>query len=198
MDLMDSSLLQLIRARRAELEAAAAVERDDEEAQRLEGSFIDFVEAAWPALDPAEYQPNWAVDALCEHLQAAVNGDIRHLLVNFPPRCGKTLVTSVCFPAWVWAQSKKTFFKGPQVRFLCGSYNHDLSLTNSNSTRRLILSPWYQSLWGQHLVPRGSLPMLGPTRLKAMAAQPHHVSHRRSDRAAPSGTSNPRRRPPLS
>ena len=70
------SLLELIRSRRAELEVAAALERDDEEAQRLEGSFIDFVEAAWPALDPAEYQPCWAIDALCEHLQAVSEGQI--------------------------------------------------------------------------------------------------------------------------
>jgi len=145
---MDSNLLELIRARRAELEAAAARGRDDELAQQLEGSFIDFVEAAWPALDPAEYQRCWAIDALCEHLQAVSEGQIRHLLVNAPPRCSKTTVASIFFPAWTWAQSERTFLKGPQVRFLCGSYNHDLSLTNSNSTRRLILSPWYQSLWG--------------------------------------------------
>src|SRR6516164_2816517 len=148
MDPMDSNLLELIRARRAELEAAAARGRDDELAQQLEGSFIDFVEAAWPAIDPAEYQPCWAIDALCEHLQALSEGQIRHLLVNFPPRCAKTTVASIFYPAWTWAQSQKTFLKGPQVRFLCGSYNHDLSLTNSNSTRRLILSPWYQRLWG--------------------------------------------------
>ena len=143
-----NSLLELIRARRTELEAAAALGRDDERAQQLEGSFIDFVEAAWPALDPAEYHSSWAIDALCEHLQAVSEGQIRHLLVNAPPRCSKTTVASIFFPAWTWAQSERTFLKGPQVRFLCGSYNHDLSLTNSNSTRRLILSPWYQSLWG--------------------------------------------------
>ena len=57
MDLMDSNLLELIRARRIELEAAAARGRDDELARQLEGSLIDFVEAAWPAIDPAEYQP---------------------------------------------------------------------------------------------------------------------------------------------
>src|SRR5215510_2393684 len=119
-----------------------------EKAERLEASLIDFVREAWPAIDPAEYQRCWAIDALCEHLQAVVSGDIRHLLVNFPPRCAKTTVASIFFPAWVWAQSQRSFLKGPQVRFLCGSYNHDLSLTNSNSTRRLILSPWYQSLWG--------------------------------------------------
>src|SRR5262245_64753027 len=82
------SLLELIRARRAELEVAAALGRDDEPAQRLEGSLIGFVEAAWPAIDPTEYQPCWAIDALCEHLQAVSEGQIRNLLVNIPPRCG--------------------------------------------------------------------------------------------------------------
>ena len=86
---MDSALLELIRARRTELELAAAVGRDEEQAQRLEGSFIDFVEAAWPALDPAEYQSCWAIDALCEHLQALSEGQIRNLLVNISPRRGK-------------------------------------------------------------------------------------------------------------
>src|SRR5262249_31531307 len=133
------SLLELIRARRAELELTAALGRDDEQTQRLEGSLIDFVEAAWPAIDPAEYQPCWAIDALCEHLQAVSEGQIRHLLVNAPPRTSKTTLASIFYPAWTWAQSERTFLKGPQVRFLCGSYNHDLSLTNSNSTRRLIL-----------------------------------------------------------
>ena len=63
----NNPLLELISARRIELEQAAARGRDDERAQQLEGSFIDFVEAAWPAIDPAEYQQCWAIDALCEH-----------------------------------------------------------------------------------------------------------------------------------
>src|SRR5262252_4566318 len=119
-----------------------------EKAEHLEASLIDFVREAWPAIDPAEYQGCWAIDALCEHLQAVSEGQIRNLLVNIPPRCGKTTIASVCYPAWTWAQSEMSFLRGPQVRFLCGSYNHELSLTNSNLTRRLILSPWYQSLWG--------------------------------------------------
>src|SRR5262245_53001508 len=110
------SLLELIRARRAELEVTAAIGRDDEQEQRDEGSFMDFVEGAWPAIDPAEYQRCWAIDALCEHLQALSEGQIRNLLVNISPRTGKTTIASVCFPAWLWAQSERTFLKGPQVR----------------------------------------------------------------------------------
>jgi hypothetical protein len=43
---------------------------NNEEAERLEGSLIDFVEAAWPTVDGSAYQSNWSIDALCEHLQA--------------------------------------------------------------------------------------------------------------------------------
>src|SRR5215813_9306151 len=93
-----ASLLDLIRARRAELEVTAALGRDDEQAQQLEASFIDFVEAGWPALDPAEYQSCWAIDALCEHLQAVSEGQIRHLLVNAPPRCSKTTIALEVIP----------------------------------------------------------------------------------------------------
>jgi len=115
---------------------------------RLENSLIEFVEEAWPYIDAAEYQPNWAIDALCEHLQAVTEGRISRLLVNFPPRCGKTIITSVCWIAWTWARRVRTFRSGPQVRFLTGSYSHTLALGNANLTRRLILSPFYQRLWG--------------------------------------------------
>jgi predicted phage terminase large subunit-like protein len=120
-----------------------------EERAELEGSLLGFVEAAWPSLDPSPFQSNWAMDALCEHLQAVTEGQVKKLLVNFPPRCGKTLVTSVCFPAWTWARSEQSYLSGPQVRFLCGSYNDDLSLQNSTKHRRLIQSPFYQRRWGK-------------------------------------------------
>ena len=76
------SLLELIRARRAELEAAAARGRDDEEAYRLEGSFIDFVEAGWPAIDPAEYQRCWAESPNIipiEHYRRPTPAELEHL-----------------------------------------------------------------------------------------------------------------------
>lgn len=120
-----------------------------EDAERVEASFIDFVEAAWPSIDSAEYQPSWAIEGLCEHLQAVTEGQILRLLINFPPRSGKTLVSSVCWPAWVWARAARSFWSGPGVKFLCGSYSDKLTLQNSNMCRRLIQSPWYQARWGK-------------------------------------------------
>src|ERR1700688_1494856 len=73
-----------------------------------EDNLLDFVEAAWPSIDPSEYKSCWAIDALCEHLQAVTEGQISRLLVNFPPRCGKTNVASICYPAWVWARQESS------------------------------------------------------------------------------------------
>jgi hypothetical protein len=120
-----------------------------EERERLEGSLLKFVEAAWPSLDSSEYQSSFAIEAICDHLQAVTEGHIRKLLINCPPRSGKTLVTSVCFPAWTWARREQSYLSGPQVRFLCGSYNDDLSLQNSTKHRQLLQSPFYQKYWAK-------------------------------------------------
>lgn len=124
------------------------------EIRKLEASLIEFVRAAWPSIDTGDYQDSWAIEALCNHLQAVTEGRISRLLVNFPPRCGKTKVASVCWQAWTWARSQKNYRSGSQVRFLCGSYNHSLALENSNQARRLILSPWFQERWGKRLTLR--------------------------------------------
>jgi hypothetical protein len=75
------SLIRQVRAQRRSQPDALEGER-----LRLEGSLIEFVEEAWPFIDAAPYQPNWAIDALCEHLQAVTEGRISRLLINFPPR----------------------------------------------------------------------------------------------------------------
>lgn len=132
--------------------AESRLERELQKRQErttLEGSLIDFVEAAWPSLDPAPYQPSWAIEALCEHLQAVTEGHISRLLVNFPPRCGKTNIASICYQAWTWARSEVSYLSGPRVKFLTGSYNDDLALLNALAHRRLVLSNWYQERWGQ-------------------------------------------------
>jgi hypothetical protein len=74
-----------------------------EETERLEANFTGFVEDAWPSIDSTPFMRNWAVDGICEHLQAVTEGHIKRLLINIPFRSGKSAVTtSVCWPAWTW------------------------------------------------------------------------------------------------
>lgn len=117
--------------------------------ERYEGSLRDFVRDVWPWIDSSEYLSCWAIDAVCEHLEAVTEGEILRLLINQPPRTAKTTITSICWPAWTWARSDISFLSGPQVRFLCASYNERLSFMNANKSRRLLLSPFFKQYWGE-------------------------------------------------
>lgn len=124
-----------------------------EQREELEASLIDFFEAAWPHMDPAPYVGGWHLEAIAEHLQAVAEGQIKKLLINVPPRHSKTLITSVAFPAWIWARKPDPDFPliGPQVKFMCLSYGDQLAMDNATLARRLVASEWYQKLWGDRV-----------------------------------------------
>lgn len=118
------------------------------ETQRLEHSFYEFLKAAWPHFDPAEFADNWHLQDICDHMQAVAEGHISRLLINEPPRTGKTAIISICFCAWIWAQRRKGPLLGPQVSFFYASYAEKLSHEHSIKCLRLIQSRWYQEHWG--------------------------------------------------
>lgn len=107
-----------------------------------------FLVNAWKYIDSSPWTDGWPIEAVAEHLQAVVDGEIRRLIINIPPRMGKSSITSVALPAWTWAQSQSGPTSGPGVQFLHASYANQLSLRDSVKCRRLIESYWYQQLWG--------------------------------------------------
>ena len=113
----------------------------------FEGSLYEFYKAAWPYIDPAPWAGSWAIEAVCDHLQAVVDGEIRKLLINISPRCSKSGVVSVALLPWTWAQPTITPTSGPRVPFLYASYANQLSLRDSVKCRRLIESDFYQQHW---------------------------------------------------
>lgn len=107
-----------------------------------EKSFLLFVEKSWPIIEGnAPFIYGWHVQAICEHLEALFYLDINRLIINLPPRVGKSNICSVLFPAWVWTND-------PSSRFLYSSYAQVLSVRDSVKCRRLVQSNWYQRLWG--------------------------------------------------
>ena len=106
-----------------------------------ERSLHEFFVQSWPVTTPgATLCDGWHLEAIAEHLEAVIAGQIRDLLILVPPRCGKTLLTSICLPAWAWIRK-------PELQFLCASYGQDLSNDFSVDCRRLMRSPWYQRRW---------------------------------------------------
>ena len=114
-----------------------------------EESLYEFLRNAWKYVDASQWRDGWPIEAVAEHLQAVVDGDIKRLIVNIPPRMGKSTITSVAFPAWTWAQPNRSPTSGPGVQFLMASYANQLVLRDSVKCRRLIESPWYQKHWGE-------------------------------------------------
>jgi len=129
---------------------AQALERQKivDEAEKLEGSLYEFVKAAWPFFDPADFQGNWHLEDACRHLEAVARGHINRLLINVPPRTAKSSLASVCFIPWIWAQREEGPLLGPKVSAFYASYAESLALEHSLKCRRLIESKWYQRRWG--------------------------------------------------
>lgn len=140
--------MQLLRTPREEILAAIERKKIEERRELYEGSLYEFLKSAWKYIDPSDWTDGWCLEAICEHLEAVADGEINRLLINIPPRCGKSSLISVAFPAWVWAQRFKGPISGPGVQFLHASYAEKLSMRDSVKCRRLIKSPWYQGLWG--------------------------------------------------
>lgn len=120
----------------------------DIDRSNCEDSLYLFLRGAWKYLDSSPWKDGWPIEAVAEHLEAVVDGEIKRLIINIPPRMGKSSITSVALPAWTWAQRDRGPTSGPGVQFLHASYANQLSLRDSVKCRRLIESTWYQERWG--------------------------------------------------
>ena len=106
-------------------------------------SLAEFARRAWPVLEPAaELKWGWALDAICQHLEAVTDGRITRLLMNVPPGSMKSLLTGVIWPAWEWGPRGM-----PEMRFVGTAHEENLAVRDSRKCRDLIKSEWYQKLW---------------------------------------------------
>ena len=107
-------------------------------ALEAERSLRAYVEQAWPLLEPhTPFLRNWHLDYLCEHLEAVSAGEITRLVINVPPRYGKSILVSILWPTWEW-------LRAPHTRWLFASYSDTLSTQHSLDRRLVLQSPWYR------------------------------------------------------
>lgn len=103
---------------------------------------INFVRMAWPYVEPAQpFISNWHIEAICEHLEAIHNGELRRLVINVPPGSMKSLSCCVFYPAWEWTQA-------PEKKLIFSSYSERISFRDSDRTKELVGSDWYRERWG--------------------------------------------------
>ena len=105
-------------------------------------SLREFIRSSWGTIEPGrDFYDNWHIDAIADHLQAVVKGDIKRLIINIPPRHMKSISVAVALPAWTWTIQ-------PEKKFLYASYAGSLSIRDSVKCRRLIDSRWYKNHFG--------------------------------------------------
>lgn len=137
---MDAELIER-RKRDARRIFSLGVLDEIENKDKIERSFYEFVRYYWPITVPRKLVDSWVVGAICEHLQACFDEEIRRLVVNVYQRSGKSNINSVLFPAWYWA-------KKPSESMLYLSNESRLAHRDADHTRRLIQSAEYQAMFG--------------------------------------------------
>lgn len=116
-----------------------------------EASLLEFTKLMWPVIEPGrKFITGWAIEALCDHLEAVTRGDIKRLLINVPPGLMKSLSTNVLWPAWEWGPQNR-----PDLRYIGSSYSQDLTIRDNRRCRQIIESPAYQALWGDRFALSG-------------------------------------------
>ena len=107
----------------------------------LRKDFNSFINKVFHTINPSvEYQPNWHIRLIAEHLLAVQNGDIKRLIINIPPRSLKSVCIGVAWPAWILGMD-------PTKRIMSASYSQVLSIKHSLDCRFVLSSNWYQQIF---------------------------------------------------
>lgn len=109
-----------------------------------EESLLAFTRQHWGVLEPGRaFVEGWALEAVCEHLEAVTYGELNRLLINVPPGFMKSLECNVFWPAWMWGPLRLA-----HKRFVSFSYAASLTYRDNGKFRDLLISPSYKRLWG--------------------------------------------------
>lgn len=115
-------------------------------------SYYQFFLQAFATLHPGQpLKDNWHIKYLCDKLQSEAErfwrGEKRdkHLIINVPPRSAKSLIATICFPVWCWSVD-------PRMKFITASFAEDLAAEHSQLSKNIIISPWFQRLYGDKVI----------------------------------------------
>jgi len=109
----------------------------------LPQSLHEFVKATWHVIEPGvPFKDNWHLKLICDHLQAVTEGKLKRLIINVPPRTGKSSIVSVLWPCWEWTRNAS-------IPFMFASYALRLALRDNLRRRQIVESKFYQDRFGE-------------------------------------------------
>ncbi len=117
-----------------------------EERARLLGSLLLFTQVFFQLRTGRKYEISHPTAreshyiSICRALTKVFRGDTKKLIINIPPRYGKTELM-IHFVAWAMARY-------PDCNFIYASYGHDLSATQTGTIRDIMSLAEYRELFG--------------------------------------------------
>ena len=109
-----------------------------------------FIDRTFREVSPADkVEVSWFLEAIAYHLELCAERRIRRLIINIPPRHGKSISASVAFAAWLLGRN-------PAERIVAISYAADLALRFSRDTRTVMQSPWYRRAFPRTVLKRSA------------------------------------------
>lgn len=100
---------------------------------------LNFVEFRFPS-----YKTNWHHKLLADALERVENGSLKRLIVNMPPRHGKSELVSVNFPAWCMGRNKDR-------SIMAASYGAGLATDFGRKVRNIMDDVEYKLLFDTRL-----------------------------------------------
>lgn len=108
--------------------------------------FLAFLDRAWLHIcGGAMLMPNWHIDALAFRLGLVASGASKRLMINLPPRNGKSNIVSIAWVAWMLGQD-------PSRNFVCVSYSGELSAKLGRDCLSIMQSHWYRELFPRTVI----------------------------------------------
>lgn len=91
-----------------------------------------------------DYEVNWHHDAIADALERVEKGEITRLIIEMPPRHGKSQLASIYFPAWYLGRN-------PENEIITASYSGDLATKFGGATRDLMNDAQYRAVFETRL-----------------------------------------------
>jgi len=100
-----------------------------------------FAEKVFTTLEPGtSFSPNWHLEHIAWQLQRVLRGEVRRLIINVPPRSGKSIAVTVALPMFALGHD-------PRRRIICISHTAELARKFSIDRRTIAQTPWYPALF---------------------------------------------------
>lgn len=101
---------------------------------------LTFTQTMFRARKGADMKPNWHQEAICDALERVVLGDTTRLIINIPPRSGKTELAVINFIAWCMGNF-------PESEFIHASYSKRLATANAYAVRAIMQHETYAEIF---------------------------------------------------